>query len=303
MSIDRLRELIGPSNSNNKQNILIENNNEIVKKQEVYNIVRQNSKDLKKVTFSLDIELVETFNKTYKLIDGHINELNDITILYKTTVNYSKHDEYIRLFKDKTGYIKDSIIKFKKENQILKKKYDDDNLFEYRDEKIKELINKMHTNINNFKSECDKQLIRRAKLIEPKVTDETINELLESGITASQLIQKSIVNSFDTMNIKSIIGSIEERHYDIINLEKSVIEIYEMFKDMAVIIDIQQDQLDTIEKHINITKEKVRDGENNLNKAEKYQTKARKKLCCLLFILLAIILVILLPIFNKIGYL
>lgn len=58
-------------------------------------------------------------------------------------------------------------------------------------------------------------------------------------------------------------------------LERDIIEISQMFKDLNELVYGQQDTLDLIECNISTTKEKAEKAEKELIKAEKYQKKSR----------------------------
>src|SRR4051794_535399 len=51
-------------------------------------------------------------------------------------------------------------------------------------------------------------------------------------------------------NLKNVVAVIEERHLDILKLEHQVLEIYELFRDLATLVDLQQESLDVIENRI-----------------------------------------------------
>lgn len=68
---------------------------------------------------------------------------------------------------------------------------------------------------------------------------------------------------------------IEERHLDIMKLERQVLEIYELFRDLATLVDLQQESLDVIENRIMNAKDYTEKAEVELHEAEDYQKKAR----------------------------
>ena len=96
-------------------------------------------------------------------------------------------------------------------------------------------------------------------------------------------------------NLKNVVAEIESRHLDILKLEHQVLEIYELFRDLATLVDLQQESLDVIENRIIKAKNYTEKAEVELNEAEEYQKKARARRCCLLFIVLAVLAVILAP--------
>lgn len=71
----------------------------------------------------------------------------------------------------------------------------------------------------------------------------------------------------------------------------------DMWKDLQTLVDEQQVHIDVIEQNIVETKDKVEKGHLELEQAENYQTKARKKACCsalIIVIILAIVVVVVL---------
>lgn len=84
------------------------------------------------------------------------------------------------------------------------------------------------------------------------------------------------------------VEEVEKRQQAAVRIEQDVVEVAEMFKDLNILVNEQQDQLDTIDGLIGQAKDKTEGAEVELRKAEELQKKARKKKCCALFVLLAI---------------
>jgi len=98
--------------------------------------------------------------------------------------------------------------------------------------------------------------------------------------------------------LQDVVRDIEDRHLDILKLERQVLEVYELFKDLATLVDIQQESLDVIENRVAKAKDYVEKGEKELAQAETYQKRSRKKTCCLLIILLIVLIVIIAPVLS-----
>eukprot|EP00045_Choanoeca_perplexa_P000588 m.15069 g.15069 ORF g.15069 m.15069 type:complete len:262 (+) comp10411_c0_seq1:187-972(+) len=92
-------------------------------------------------------------------------------------------------------------------------------------------------------------------------------------------------------------AQIHEREQGVRELESQMVEVNDIFKDLATIVQEQGDQLDTIESHLTTTYDRVDGGVEQLTRASQYQKKARNKAMCLLVIvvivaaILAIVLV------------
>ena len=84
---------------------------------------------------------------------------------------------------------------------------------------------------------------------------------------------------------------IVERESEIRNIEQSVGELNELFRDVAHIVHEQGAQLDTIDGNVQNVATDTRHADLELRSANRYQKNARGKACCLL-VILAIVLVI-----------
>eukprot|EP01028_Stygiella_incarcerata_P013008 TRINITY_DN81046_c0_g1_i1.p1 TRINITY_DN81046_c0_g1~~TRINITY_DN81046_c0_g1_i1.p1 ORF type:complete len:282 (-),score=95.21 TRINITY_DN81046_c0_g1_i1:211-1056(-) len=81
---------------------------------------------------------------------------------------------------------------------------------------------------------------------------------------------------------------IDEQTEDIVRLEENLEDLHSMYLDMATLVDEQQDGLDHISANIGKSVSHVDKGVDELQKAEKYQKKARKKMCILIIIALSV---------------
>lgn len=81
---------------------------------------------------------------------------------------------------------------------------------------------------------------------------------------------------------------IREREDQIRELESDVLDVNEIFRDLAAMIHEQGEQIDTIEANVETAHTHVDEGREQLVKASSYQQKSRKKLCCLVVIFIII---------------
>ncbi|MCJ1475214.1 hypothetical protein MMC13_003874 [Lambiella insularis] len=87
---------------------------------------------------------------------------------------------------------------------------------------------------------------------------------------------------------------IVERESEIRNIEQSVGELNELFRDVAHIVREQGTMLDTIEVNVQNTSTDTKQADLELRSANRYQKAARGKACCLLLVLAVVLLVIIL---------
>lgn len=88
---------------------------------------------------------------------------------------------------------------------------------------------------------------------------------------------------------------IKDRHQEIVQLEKQIHELHELFLDMAVLVDSQASAIDRVEKNTESTHVKIAVAQVELRQAHSEQRSARKKRVCIGFwtlILVGIIVLI-----------
>lgn len=83
-----------------------------------------------------------------------------------------------------------------------------------------------------------------------------------------------------------------ERESEIRNIEHSVGELNELFRDVAHMVQEQGGELDRIDANVQNTVTDTRNADLELRSANRYQKQARGKACCLLVILAVVLTII-----------
>lgn len=87
---------------------------------------------------------------------------------------------------------------------------------------------------------------------------------------------------------------IVERESEIRNIEQSVGELNELFRDVAHMVHEQGQSLDIISENVTQTRDDTQNADQQLRTASRHQRSARGKACCLLLILVVVVVVIVL---------
>lgn len=87
-----------------------------------------------------------------------------------------------------------------------------------------------------------------------------------------------------------------ERESEIIQIEQSVSELNELFRDVATMVHDQGQTLDIISENVMNTRDDTRNADQQLRTASRHQKSARGKACCLLIILAIVLAVIILAV-------
>jgi len=87
-----------------------------------------------------------------------------------------------------------------------------------------------------------------------------------------------------------------EREGEIRQIEQSVTELNELFRDVAHIVREQGDMIDAIDVNVENTLADTRGADVELRSASRYQKASRNKACCLLLILAIVLVIIVLAV-------
>ncbi|CAL9773832.1 unnamed protein product [Musa acuminata subsp. burmannicoides] len=153
-----------------------------------------------------------------------------------------------------------------------------------------------------------------------RADEETIDHLIETG-NSEQIFQKAIqeqgrgqvliltslftvfinpcvkfldfTNFFHSqMQVMDTLAEIHERHNTVKDLERKLLELQQIFVDIAVLVDAQGEILDNIESQVSSAVDHVQSGTVALQKAKKLQKNSRKWMCIAIIILLLIVVII-----------
>ncbi|XP_027053902.1 syntaxin-1A-like [Pocillopora damicornis] len=154
--------------------------------------------------------------------------------------------------------------------------------------KFVEVMSDYNTTQSDYREKCKARIQRQLEITGKTKTYEEVEEMLEGRDPA--IFTSDIV--IETQQARQALGDIEARHRDIINLEKSIQELHEMFVDMAMLVENQGEMIDRIEYNVDQAVDFVQSAKSDTKKAVKYQSKARRKkimIVICLFVLLAVI--------------
>lgn len=107
-----------------------------------------------------------------------------------------------------------------------------------------------------------------------KADEELIENLISSGESES-FMQKAIQEQ-GRGQIMDAISEIQERHDAVKEIEKNLIELHQIFLDMAALVEAQGQQLNDIESHVAHASSFVRRGTEQLQDAREIQKESRK---------------------------
>ncbi|NXG49744.1 STX3 protein, partial [Psilopogon haemacephalus] len=128
----------------------------------------------------------------------------------------------------------------------------------------------------DFRERSKGRIQRQLEITGKNTTDEELEEMLESG-------NPSIFTSgiMDSQISKQALSEIEGRHKDIVRLESSIKELHDMFVDIAMLVENQNN----MDQSVGFVERAVAD----TKKAVKYQSEARRKMLVLAAVVVALL--------------
>lgn len=118
-------------------------------------------------------------------------------------------------------------------------------------------------------------------------TEEEIDRMIETG-DAEAVFRKAILDTGRGKAVQ-VLAEIKERQRAVQDLEQSLLELHQIFLDMAVLVEAQGEMLDNVEKQVERCVGHVQSAAVALKEARVYQKKTRKLQCCILLIILIVI--------------
>ena len=123
------------------------------------------------------------------------------------------------------------------------------------------------------------------------LSDEGVTRLIETG-ESETIFQKAILEQ-GRGQIQDTINEIDERHRSMQEIERGLLELQQVFIDLATVVDQQSEVLDSIESHMNTASEFTSEGTKALQiSAGLHKSIQRKRLCIAILIVLACLILV-----------
>lgn len=137
----------------------------------------------------------------------------------------------------------------------------------------------------------------------PAITEGQVDEAMANG---DRGLDSVLVNSAGNAELRNQVADIRARNAEIQKLTKGLVELQNIFTDMSILVDGQQELINNIEYNVEEVHTTTKAGVGELEIARRHQkSKTKKKfICCIVLILIAIAgaLAIIIPIGNSQGW-
>ncbi|CAH2038559.1 unnamed protein product [Thlaspi arvense] len=165
--------------------------------------------------------------------------------------------------------------------------------------KLKEVMMEFQGLRQKMMSEYKETVERRYFTVTGEYPDEEMIEKIITDNTGGEEFLTRAIQEHGRGKVLETVVEIQDRYDAAKEIEKSLLELHQVFLDMAVMVEAQGEQMDEIEHHVMNASHYVKDGAKELSTAKKHQKNSRKWMCIGIIVLLLIILIVVIPIITS----
>ncbi|XP_056645896.1 syntaxin-1A-like [Diorhabda sublineata] len=276
MTKDRLADLIKAQDKQTTNDVKVTINTQ----------VDQNGVDLKKTFERAEVigQWIEGVERNVETIRHYLRQLispNFTELTYKLEDLFQNNTSIFHKINGKLKELEEEVTRSDNESAEGRIKSIQYNTLRTRYMKVFKKNSEELENFKNIqKSNLEAQLIAKGV----RVTDEELVALLDNK-TDIQVFTDNILA--ETQEAKRILADIEERHQQLLKIESMLVEVRDLFLQMAILVDTQQDLIDRVDYQAELAREFVGKTPRILDNASK---KKRKYLKCKIIIGIVIVL-------------
>lgn len=158
--------------------------------------------------------------------------------------------------------------------------------------KFMQLMQDYQDTQTKYKNKYQETVKRQYKIVKPDATEEEVDNVLQGG--GDQIFTEHMLASRNAQ-ARAALEDVQEKHKDIQRLESSIQELHQLFVDLSVLVESQGELLDQIEYSVSQSLSYTKTGVGELEKANEYAAKSRKKMCMIIVFLLVVFLFVVVP--------
>lgn len=160
---------------------------------------------------------------------------------------------------------------------------------------LKGLLDEFQAAQQDYKIKSRQRIERQIKIVKPNYSQQDVDSAMDGH--AEQIFAGQIMASTSHAMAVNALADVQERHQDIVKLERSITQLHQLFVELSVIVGVQGDVIDHMLVTTADASARTLDGVNAITRATTGQRKSRRKL----FIMGALLLLLFLIILGVVG--
>lgn len=143
-----------------------------------------------------------------------------------------------------------------------------------------------------FRQKYKQRMERQFRIVKPDATPEEVKAVVNDDNSGNQIFQQALMSSNRYGESRAAYREVQERHEDIKRIEQTITELAQLFNDMSVLVEQQDETINVIEAQAESADKDLETGVQHTEKAVDSARAARKKRWICFIICLIIILII-----------
>ena len=144
------------------------------------------------------------------------------------------------------------------------------------DRRIRKAINKYQQAESQFRKEVQEQQRRQYLIVNPDASEAEIHQATSDG-GDTQIFQQALLHSDRRGQAQSTLRNVQQRHDAIQNIERTMLELQQLFQDLDAMVVEQEPLVQNIETKAEETNTHITQGNAEVGKAVNSARAARKK--------------------------
>ncbi|EDO19377.1 hypothetical protein Kpol_1002p23 [Vanderwaltozyma polyspora DSM 70294] len=246
------------------------------------------------------VQFMGSINEINQELDNYEDIINYIDSLHKKLLSEVNEDQQLQLRSNLDNYVSQaSDLQFTLKDKIKNAQrlglHDPNKQAQAENsrQKFLKLIQDYRIIDSNYKEENKQQAIRQYKVIQPEATDAEVEEAI-TDVGGQQIFSQALLNANRRGEAKTALAEVQARHQELLQLEKTMAELTQLFNDMEQLVIEQQENIEVIDQNIEDAQQDVEQGIGHTNKAVKSARNARKnkRRCYIICFLIVVVIVV-----------
>lgn len=157
--------------------------------------------------------------------------------------------------------------------------------------RFKETIQRYQQVEQTYRKKYRERAERQFKIVKPEASPEEVRAAIDDD-QGQQIFSQALLNSNRYGEARGALREVQTRHEDIKKIEKTLVELAQLFQEIDILITEQGEQIDVIDQHGAAVEQDMNQGLQATNKAVDSARRARKKRIICFVIIVVIIIVI-----------
>ncbi|KAI8066094.1 t-SNARE [Thamnidium elegans] len=143
----------------------------------------------------------------------------------------------------------------------------------------------------NYQLKYRQRIERQIRIVKPDASQDEVDDIIDSD-GPPQVFAQSLMSASRQNQSKAVLSEVQTRHTDIKHIEKTIIELHQLFMDMQMMIEQQGEVLNNVEQHADTTAVQLKEGNTYLTRAIATAKSTRAKKWCCFFLCIGICVMI-----------